>query len=142
MHYNLSVPTDVEQAKQYLQKLIGEACPSVILQKKVKRTLSQNSLYHVWIRALAEHIGETDLNNFELDVKRAILGTTTHINKLTGQEEMNDWHTSQMTVAQLALFMEKFKAWAKEYFNYDLPYVGDIGYDKIYEQYGFTEDTS
>jgi hypothetical protein len=50
---------------------------------------------------------------------------------------MNDWHTSEMTVAQLALYMEKLKAWAKEYLLFDLPYIGDVGYNDIYEQYGY-----
>ena len=135
MRFNLSNKIDAGKAKAYLASLIykGEKC--VEITKKKKRTISQNSLLHLWLRYFAYFIGEQAIDYVKLSVVRAILGKQIRKNILTGSEEEYDYRTRDFTTEQLSDFLDKFHSWAYANYNVSLPYPGDLGYDDIYNSY-------
>ena len=113
----------------------GEYTVSV-KKKTQKRSLYASALFHVWIKVFADHIGEVSYESCKTDVKRHILGTKERVSTITGKVEFEDYKTSEMTAAELASFMEKFKIWAKDEFECVLPYWKDAEYEQMIELYG------
>ena len=136
MRYDFSKTFDIERAKTYLNRLIEKRVKVDISQKRDKRTLSQNSLFHAWVRVLQEHIGEVSFEDCKRDIKRTILGVREVINRFTGEVGTEDYKTSEMDTKQLSDFMEKFKSWADVEFGCYLPTPDDSGYDDLVDKYG------
>ena len=105
-------------------------------KKTHRRNNDQNALFHAWIKVFADHIGEVSYEACKTDVKRHILGVKERESKITGKATIEDYKTSEMTTAELASFMEKFKVWAKDEFGCILPYWKDAEYEQMIEQYG------
>ncbi len=59
MVYNLSNPLDVQNAKARLGFLIGRGCMVELSEKKLKRSLSQNSYLHLLLGYFASQTGNT-----------------------------------------------------------------------------------
>ena len=137
MKYDFSKPFDIERCKAFLNKLIEKRAKVELTQKREKRTLNQNSLFHAWIRVFQEHTGEPSFEDCKRDVKRVILGVREVVNKFTGEVQTDDYRTSQMDTRQLSDFMQKFKAWADTEFGCYLPTPDDIGFEDMIEQYEY-----
>ena len=71
------------------------------------------------------------------DVKRRILGVKPRESIIAKGVIFEDYKTSEMTTAELANFMGKFKIWAKDEFGCILPYYREQGYEEMIEQYGY-----
>ena len=106
-----------------------------LTEKKTSRSISQNALFHVWVKVFSECVGETNLDKLKLDIKRCLLGRKVEINSITGEEEVGDYHTSTMSSADMSAFLDKFKAFAANEYNCYLPYVGDVGYEEMLGTY-------
>lgn len=135
MRFNLSNPLEASKAKVYLASLIKDCAKSVEITNKRKRTLSQNALFHVWIRCFADFIGETDIDYCRVSVVRAILGQKVKSNKFTNRTEYYDYRTSEMSTEQMTLLLDKFHAWAQTEYNLHLPLPEENGYDDMYNAY-------
>lgn len=107
-------------------------CPNCghIIEKDA-RNLSQNALFHLWIKVLAHELGYISLNDVKRDVKREIIGTIEVVNKLTGEVGYEDYQTSKMTKREMADFMDKIKIWAQTEQNIYLPYIHEEGYEDM-----------
>ena len=59
MLYNFSNPLDVQNARVRLEHLISRQCTAELTEKKPKRTLSQNSYFHLLLGYFASQTGNT-----------------------------------------------------------------------------------
>jgi len=106
------------------------------MTEEERRTLSQNKIVWYWFNVFADATGCTPKEAHD-NVLNAILGERWEYNPITRGKRPAEWHTSEMSKAQLSRFMDMFKAWAgEEPFNVYLPYYGDAGYDEMIEKYG------
>ena len=135
MIFDGSNPLDAERARTQLEYFIANGKKFEQKEKRKKRTLSQNALFHVWIKVFAEHTGELNLDDCKMDVKRCLLGMKERVNKLTGEVEACDYETSKMDTKELSDFMGKFKVWAQSEWGCYLPYKDDAGYDEMISMY-------
>lgn len=126
-----------EKAKVYFNRLVAQKKDIEVKEKKRpdKRTLDQNNLFHLWVSVIADDLGYTDKDACKRDVKRTILGQKEDVNRLTGEVIQVDYRTSEMTVSELASFMDKMKAWAQTDLGIYLPYWKDPGYEEMYQIY-------
>lgn len=122
---------DRRRAESYFRKLMAGNEPFELTKPKKKRTLPQNALFHVWCQVIADYVGYTSVEKCKRDIKRKILGMKTTFNRLTGEEEKDDYHTSEMTVEEMSSFMDIVKAWADTELGCYLPYYGDPGYEEM-----------
>ena len=135
MNFNLANKFDLAKFRVYSEKLIGKACKVELTEKQKKRTIDQNSLFHLWVAVFADFIGELSREACKRDIKRELLGQKVCKNIFTGQSEYEDYKTSEMTTKELASFMDKFKIWAQAEYGCYLPYFGDAGYEEMIERY-------
>lgn len=126
------------KAEAYFNRLVAQKKDIEVKEKKKsdKRTLDQNALFHLWVSVIADDLGYTDKEACKRDVKRTILGQKEDVNRLTGEVIQVDYRTSEMTVSELASFMDKMKAWASTDLGIYLPYFGDPGYEEMINAYG------
>lgn len=126
-----------EKAKVYFNRLLNQRRDIEVKEKKRsdKRTLDQNNLFHLWVSVIADDIGYTDKEACKRDIKRTILGMKEDVNRITGEVIQVDYRTSEMTVSELASFMDKMKAWAGTDLGIYLPYWKDPGYEEMYQMY-------
>ena len=141
MRYDPKSPLDVQRATVRFNKLINGQRPFDMtevrernLTEEQQRTLRQNSTVHLWFSVFADEIGCTH-DECKRDVKRELLGRKPIINVITGETDWEDYHTSEMSVAELSSFMERFKIWAQTNYGCYLPYWGDIGYEEMMREY-------
>ena len=125
------------KAEAYFDRLVAQRKDIEVKEKKRsdKRTLDQNNLFHLWASVIADDLGYTDKEACKRDVKRTILGQKEDVNRLTGEVIQVDYRTSEMSVSELASFMDKMKAWAQTDLGIYLPYWKDPGYEEMYQQY-------
>lgn len=135
MRYNLSNVLQLRQFEARCEALKSKRCIVDLTEKKTSRTLSQNALFHVWIKVFADSIGETDLERLKNDVKRHLLGRRMVHNRFNDTDEPDDYHTSDMDTARMSAFMDKFKAFAMTDFGCYLPYEGEAGYREMLNEY-------
>lgn len=124
------------KADSYFKKLMAGTKPFDITEKGKKRTLSQNALFHVWCQVLADHIGYTSIEECKYDVKKNLLGLKERVDKFSGEIVLCEYHTSEMSTAELSSFMDKMKIWAQTELGCYLPYWKDAGYDEMVKHYG------
>ncbi len=141
MRYDPKSPLDVQRATVRFNKLINGKRPFELTEVKERnlseeqmRTIRQNNTVHLWFSVFAEEIGCT-FDECKRDVKRKLLGRKPVINVITGETDWEDYKTSDMSVAELSSFMEKFKFWAQTDFGCYLPYYGDVGYEEMMREY-------
>jgi len=142
MRYDPKSPLDVQRATVRFKKLINGQRPFDMTEEREKknlaeeqqRTLRQNSTVHLWFSVFASEIGCTH-EECKRDVKRKILGRKPVANVITGETDWEDYHTSEMSVAELSSFMERFKSWAQTDYGCYLPYYGDAGYEEMMCEY-------
>ena len=137
MKFNLSNPFEIQRAKTYLNSLIEKHAKIELLHKREKRTLSQNALFHLWLRVFQDHTGELNFEDVKRDVKRTLLGVREVVNKFTGEVTTDDYRTSEMNTKQLSSFMEKFKMWADMNFGCYLPSPDDVGFEDMINEYDY-----
>lgn len=126
-----------KKAEVYFNRLVSQKKDIEVKERRRsdKRTLDQNALFHLWVSVIADDLGYTDKEACKRDVKRTILGQKEDVNRLTGEVIQVDYRTSEMTVSELAAFMDKLKAWAATDLGIYLPYWRDPGYEEMYQQY-------
>ncbi len=136
MLYDMGNPFEAANAQARLDHLRRSGATVEITEKRGrKRTTDQNALLHLWIAVIADHCGYTDKERCKRDVKRVILGQREEENLLTGEIEKVDYHTSEMTTAELGSLMDRMRAWAQTDLGLYLPYWKDPGYEEMYQQY-------
>lgn len=137
MIFNTAIDCERMKAEAYFRRLVAQRKDIEVKERRGsgKRTLDQNALFHLWVSVIADDLGYTDKEACKRDVKRTILGMKDDVNRLTGEVIQVDYRTSDMTVPELASFMDKMKAWAQSDLGIYLPYYGDPGYDEMYKQY-------
>lgn len=128
--------SDWQKIIEYIDKLPGDKkFIAEIKEKREKRTLDQNGLFHVWIKVFAEFTGERSLEACKRDVKRTLLGLKETVNIFTGEIQKEEYHTSEMDTKEMAELMTAFKEWAMSEWGCYLPYWKDAGYDDMINQY-------
>ncbi|MDR1370119.1 MAG: recombination protein NinB [Dysgonamonadaceae bacterium] len=135
MFYDFSKTFDIERARAYLEKLIEKKKKTEITEKRPKRTLSQNDLFHVWVAVLADFAGYESREDCKRDIKRVILGQRECLNRLTGEVEKTDYETHLMDTKEMSNLMDRFKAWAMTEQGCYLPYKYELGYEDMIKEY-------
>lgn len=135
MRYNLSDERQAGKAKVYLASLIKKGAKSVEITEKRRRTLTQNGLFHLWVKCLADSIGEASPERCKVWVKRALLGQHEEVNPLTGEIEMFDYETHLFSVEQMNDLLTKFKAWALTELDCRLPEPDEVGFEQMFDNY-------
>lgn len=87
-----------------------------IYEKKKKRSLNQNDLFHLWVDLMAKEIGTSPADMKE-DIKRKILGMREKTNTLTGEITYYDYSTAALTKEQFTRLMTETQILATEYCN-------------------------
>lgn len=137
MIVNPLIHSDLIQAEKYLNGLNQRSEPYEIRPIKAKsRTLSQNALFHVWCRVLADNLGYLSPDNCKYDVKKHLLGLKERANRITGEVEYDEYKTSEMSKEEMKEFMDRMKIWAAAELNIYLPYWKDAGYEEMIKAYG------
>lgn len=128
---------EAERAKAYVLKLIDQKETFAIETKEELRTLAQNALFHLWVKVIADEVGEPSFDRCKRDIKRTILGVKEGVNRFTGEVMVDDYKTSEMSVGELASFMDRMKVWAQTELGCYLPYYKDPGYEEMVNEYKY-----
>ena len=128
---------DAKSAEAYLSKLISKKETFAIETVGKQRTLDQNDLFHLWVKVVADEIGEPSFERCKRDIKRMILGMKEDVNRFTGEVIHVDYKTSEMSVSELSSFMDKMKIWAQTELGCYLPYWKDPGYEEMVSEYKY-----
>lgn len=109
-----------------LQEQLATGIPLRLQVKKwrEKRSLSQNSLLHLWLGEISEYLissGRTDATPewVKRNLKKTYLGCeeVTYTDFITGQKE-STWeprHTSQLDTGEMHIFMCKVESWCAQF---------------------------
>lgn len=109
--------------KDYIDSLPnGDKWEVVIQERKKKRRLSQNRLYWLWVKPLAEYFGYTD-DQMHDELKYAFIGEEAWTNR-KGQVRSRPLSTTTLTVKEFAEFLNKIDLLARR-FNINLPMPDD-----------------
>lgn len=100
------------------------------------RSLSQNALFHVWCREMAEYFAsrgaDIDADRMKLLMKNEFVGMEDIvINKTVIRDQLR--HTSKLDKGEMMDFMDKVKAWAFDHGVY-VTCPADSEYMKLKEQ--------
>lgn len=133
--FDLSNKYGINAAKCYLNKLYSDKKKIEIRELKEKRSISQNNLFHLWIREIADEIGEHDYEDCKRDIIGACIGYEYKVNAFTGNEEKKDYKTSKMTKENFSMLMHKVKIFAEKDLGIYLPYKGEPGYEQFIYKY-------
>lgn len=128
---------DAKSAEAYMAKLIAKKETFAIETISKQRTLDQNALFHLWVKVVADEIGEPSFERCQRDIKRTILGMKEDVNRFTGEVIQDDYKTSEMSVGELSSFMDKMKIWAQTELGCYLPYYKDPGYEEMASEYKY-----
>lgn len=107
-----------------------------VMTEEERRTYQQHKTVWMWFSVFAEYAGYEGRQKAHDDILNYILGKRIVTNKITGEDYEKEWHTSEMSKAELSDFMDKFKAFAMTDYQIYLPYYGDAGYEEMVRQYG------
>ena len=89
----------------------------VVSEYKEKRSLSQNSLFHVWCREIADHFSkkvDVDQDKMKELLKYKLLGTEDIVvgsTVIRGQLR----ETSKLDTGEMLFFMDQVQAWAADH---------------------------
>lgn len=101
-----------------------------IQEKKNKRSLNQNDLWHAWVDLIAKEAGYSPKDMKDI-LKENILGMREIINPFTGNVKKVHYETKKLTKEQFSRLMTETQVRAFEYYSLTLP-SPDGGYnDKI-----------
>jgi len=105
-----------------------------IKKHRKKRSIPQNRLYWLWIKAIEDHTGNHKDTIHEL-LKRKFLKW--EVKKIEG---LGTYHipgsTKNLDTKGFTEYLDKIQLWANNFFGYRLPQPGDVGWDEFYETYG------
>lgn len=135
MRYDLGRETDREAFKRRVNKLYEQGATAELREVKAKRSLSQNAIFHMWIAIIADSIGEADREALKRDIKLHLLGKRHTFNRLTGEEQAVDYHTSDLTKEEMSDFLSRLKAWADAEMGIYLPEAEDKAFAEMQERY-------
>lgn len=135
MRYDLSSKLGLMQFELRCEALKKKGAKVELTERKQNRTISQNALFHLWLKIFSECVGETNLEKLKTDIKRHLLGRKTVINCINLKEELEDYHTSRMSVDEMTDFLNKFKAFAMTDYGCYLPNPGEVGYEEMLSMY-------
>jgi tellurite resistance protein len=85
-----------------------------ITEDSLTRSQRQNKLYWMWMTLIADEIGHTKEEMSEI-LQQAILGETSFVSKLDGENITRQTRAKQLTTAEFANFLEQIEYWAGEY---------------------------
>ena len=116
MTYDLSNPLHRQQFKARVQKMYKDQRKVELTDKSI-RTLHQNSYFHVLCRILAAETGVTENYAKEEYFKRQANPDTflkTVVDPLTNQTNDVLGESSELTIDQMAICIDKFRRWSEE----------------------------
>ena len=111
---------------QYLQPYLanGDTYRLILKPWREKRSLSQNSLLHMWLSEISEYLvksGRTDATPdwVKRNLKKTYLGSVevTYTDFITG-EKTTAWeprHTSDLDTGEMHIFLCKVEAWCAQF---------------------------
>jgi len=135
MKYDLSNALQSKQFDARCDALKRNGARVELTERKTNRSLPQNALFHLWIRVFADCIGETNLEQLKIEVKRHTLGHRVIHNRFTDADELADYSTAQLDINQMSELLDRFKAFAMTDFGCYLPYEGEEGYREMLNEY-------
>jgi len=118
MFYNLTNKSNVKKAKEKLSYLIDKGANIELKEKRVKRTLKQNSYLHLLLAKFAMEFGYT-IEQTKQDIFKRIVNRDVFILIKSGLEvcrSSKDLDTLEMTNC-----IEKFRNWSQTECNLSLP---------------------
>lgn len=112
MLYDGANPYDAEKALDKVKRLIAEKCKFQIVREAVKRTLAQNSYYHLIVRYWASQYGCSE-QEAELDYFKRVCNPTLFYTGecyKDGSRKMRS--TSELSSAEMSMAIERFRNWS------------------------------
>lgn len=135
MRYHLADPQQQTKLMQELQSL-SKRCATIELHEvKRQRSLPQNALFHIWVKALADHLGYSQ-EDMKIAIKYQLLGYTVHTDPLTGEAVLILPSTAHLTTTQMADLITQLHTFALQEFGFDLPREGEKGFTQMIDRYG------
>ena len=117
MTYNLANPLDVQSIRLRLEALISKGCIVDMTEKKVKRSLNQNSYLHVAIQYLAVKLGEPSVEWVKREYYKKTCNADLFVrvkeDKLLGQVKYLR-SSAELDKAEMTLSITRFRNWASQ----------------------------
>ncbi|MFI3322603.1 MAG: hypothetical protein R3Y50_08785 [Rikenellaceae bacterium] len=124
---------DKEVVKSYISKLPeGKRYEVIVKLHKEKRTLPQNSLFHLWCKCIQDDTG-TDSEDVKRYCKERFLGYKDVY--IFGNLSHELTSTAKLNTLQFTEFLNKMQAWAASELGIVLPIPEDLEFNHFYEKY-------
>lgn len=131
MIYNAKSEFDIHRARSRLEYLIEKGKTFEIIEKKPKRSLSQNNYLHLILSFFALEYGETleyvKQEIFKKQVNREIFKTE-YINPKTGEVREAWRSTSSLDTKEMTLAIDRFRNFSSKEAGIYLPAPEDMVY--------------
>ena len=127
--------SDIEAVQQYIGKLPienGQSFEVTVKKKRIRRTVPQNNLFHLWCKCISDETGE-----FPERIKK-------HFKELfLGYEEVEVFgnitkelrETKKLNTLQMSKFMNEVQAWTASELGIVLPIPEDLVFSQFLEMY-------
>ncbi len=124
---------DKEMVKSYVESLPDNKCYEIIVkQHRERRTLPQNSLFHLWCKCIEDETGQ-DAESVKRVTKEMFLGYNEV--DVFGRKSYELTSTTKLNTLQMSQFMNKVQAWASSDLGIVLPIPEDLYFTHFVEQY-------
>lgn len=137
--FNLSYSYDLSRLHLLIDEYAKEGKRVELREVKPHRSLRQNAIFHLWVRVIVDSVGYSSFEECKTDVKRYLLGQQERVNRLTGEIELTDYKTSEMSAGEMNNLLDKMKTWALQDLGVTLPSPNENGYRECCEHYGYTQ---
>ncbi len=124
---------DKEVLKAYIDSLPdGRVYDVIVKLHRERRTLPQNSLFHLWCKCIEDETG-TETENAKRLLKEMFLGYREV--EVFGRKSYELTSTTGLNTLQMSEFMNKVQAWASSELGIVLPIPEDLYFSHFVEQY-------
>ena len=132
MKRKLQSEIDREMVIGYIRRLdISKLFVVEVLQKNPHRTISQNSLYWLWLTCIEEETGNDRNDLHEIFKKKFLLPTEIEI----FGEKILKYTTTDKDTLQFKMYLDKIQAFASTELSITLPDPEDQYWEQFYSYY-------
>jgi len=125
-------PHDKETVKQYIDKLPDKKFSVEIKQKREIRSVSQNSLYWLWLTCIMAETGN-DKDYLHIFFGKKYLPQNSRV--IYGETVNITVSTSSLDTAQFTHYLERIQQFANAELGIVLPNPEDLHFKEFYETY-------
>jgi len=131
MDFTILTKTDKESVKSYIDLIpVGSRYDISIIKYRHKRSLSQNSLYRLWLKCISAETGN-DVDDLHDYFKRRFLSNSVEI---FGEECDFGISTTKLNTVEFTAFLDKVQRFAANE-GIPLPNPEDLCFEQFYNKY-------